>query len=330
MDRFFLKVVFLLFLITISFPSLSQHKKQKAVITIVEEMPVYPGGDEALLRYISEELIYPRECKENGIMGVVLVTYCVNEFGKIDSVSVPISSNHLFNEEAVRVIESIKGYKPGTQDGKPVRVRFTIPIRFVLAGREGLDEDYVSKFMASEYYNLATEQYRSGKKEMALVVLNLAIQHGNDWFNGLYLTRGSIYLNENEFSKAKTDFERAITLEPLSFDGWFGKGKALQGLMLAKEAISAFKEAAKIDNSSTEVHQSMGLLQMSERHYDEAIHSFSTALSLNDSDGSTYYYRGMAKARLRNLDAACIDWTKAKNLGVKDAELLVETQCPGK
>ncbi|MGB0916504.1 MAG: energy transducer TonB [Flavobacteriales bacterium] len=100
--------------------------------TIVEDMPAYPGGDGGLLKYIAENVEYPPIAKENGITGVVYVSYIVDKSGNIKDVKVVRGADSFLDKEAVRVVKTIKGYKPGKQRGKPVPVQFTIPIRFVL------------------------------------------------------------------------------------------------------------------------------------------------------------------------------------------------------
>ncbi len=105
---------------------------KEGFFTLVEKMPAYPGGDNALIQWISNEMNYPKEAKKNRIEGVVYVNYVVGVDGSIDSVSLMRGVHPLLDEEAVRVISGIKGYEPGVQRGKPVRVQFTIPMRFKL------------------------------------------------------------------------------------------------------------------------------------------------------------------------------------------------------
>jgi len=100
--------------------------------TIVEDMPSFPGGDAALLKYIAENVKYPPIAKENGITGVVYVSYIVDRDGSVKDVKVVRGADPFLDKEAVRVVKTLKGYKPGKQRGKPVPVQFTIPIRFVL------------------------------------------------------------------------------------------------------------------------------------------------------------------------------------------------------
>ncbi|MBI1289427.1 MAG: TonB family protein [Flavobacteriales bacterium] len=100
--------------------------------TIVEDMPAFPGGDAALLKYIAEHVEYPAIAKENGITGVVYVSYIVGKDGSVSDVKVVRGADPFLDKEAVRVVKTLKGYKPGKQRGKPVPVQFTIPIRFQL------------------------------------------------------------------------------------------------------------------------------------------------------------------------------------------------------
>jgi protein TonB len=101
---------------------------------IVEKMPAYPGGDSALLTYLAGHTEYPRLAIENNITGVVYVTYVVDKDGNITKVEIARGVHPSLDNEALRVVKTITGYKPGMQRGKAVPVEFTIPIRFTLDG----------------------------------------------------------------------------------------------------------------------------------------------------------------------------------------------------
>lgn len=109
-----------------------EESNEPDFFTIVEDMPAFPGGDAALLKFIAEHVEYPPIAKENGITGVVYVSYIVDKDGSIKDVKVVRGADPFLDKEAVRVVKTLKGYKPGKQRGKPVPVQFTIPIRFVL------------------------------------------------------------------------------------------------------------------------------------------------------------------------------------------------------
>ncbi len=109
-----------------------EEPQEPDFFTIVEDMPAFPGGDGALLKFIAENVVYPPIAKENGITGVVYVSYVVDKDGSIKDAKVVRGADPFLDKEAVRVVKMLKGYKPGKQRGKPVPVQFTIPIRFVL------------------------------------------------------------------------------------------------------------------------------------------------------------------------------------------------------
>jgi protein TonB len=99
---------------------------------IVEEMPVFPGGQEALLKYIFEHTQYPEIAKENNIQGKVIVRFCVTAKGGVDLVSIYKSVDPELDAEAIRVVNTLPQFIPGKQGGRPVPVWFSVPINFQL------------------------------------------------------------------------------------------------------------------------------------------------------------------------------------------------------
>lgn len=99
---------------------------------VVEEMPMFPGGDAALLTYISEHTNYPEVAKENNIQGRVIVRFCVTSKGGVNQVSVLKGVDPELDKEAVRVVGTLPTFKPGKQGGKPVPVWYMVPITFTL------------------------------------------------------------------------------------------------------------------------------------------------------------------------------------------------------
>ncbi len=102
------------------------------VFYVVEDMPEYPGGVNAMRKYIATHIVYPEIAKENGITGKVYVQFVVNQRGKIEQVKVVRGVDPSLDKEAVRVIKSLPIWKPGKQRGKPVKVSYTVPINFQL------------------------------------------------------------------------------------------------------------------------------------------------------------------------------------------------------
>jgi protein TonB len=100
--------------------------------TMVEQMPQFPGGQEALFAYIGKELKYPEQAVEEGIEGAVFITFVVEVDGSITGVKVLRGIGGGCNEEAVRVVSGMPKWTPGKQRGQAVRVKYNLPIRYKL------------------------------------------------------------------------------------------------------------------------------------------------------------------------------------------------------
>jgi periplasmic protein TonB len=96
----------------------------------VDEMPEFPGGNTELLKFISENLEYPAEAIDNNIQGRVILKFAVNTDGSVDRVEVIKGVDNSLDNEAIRVVKTLPGFKPGKQNGVPVPVWFTIPVIF--------------------------------------------------------------------------------------------------------------------------------------------------------------------------------------------------------
>ena len=99
---------------------------------VVEEMPMFPGGETELLKYISDHTQYPEVAKENNVQGKVIVRFCVTSKGGVDKVEILKSVDPELDKEAIRVVKTLPAFKPGKQGGKPVPVWYMVPINFTL------------------------------------------------------------------------------------------------------------------------------------------------------------------------------------------------------
>lgn len=103
---------------------------------VVEEMPMFPGGDSELLKFIAENTKYPEDAKTEKIQGRVIVRFFVSTEGTAEEVTVLKGVDPRLDAEAVRVVRMLKGFKPGMQGGKPVNVWYMVPITFSLPKTE--------------------------------------------------------------------------------------------------------------------------------------------------------------------------------------------------
>lgn len=109
------------------------EKTEKAKSSqVVEEMPVFPGGEKALVAYLKENLKYPSVPAENGIQGRVIVLFKVEADGSLTDVRIGGSVDPSIDREALRLVKAMPKWIPGKQDGKPVPVKFQLPITFSL------------------------------------------------------------------------------------------------------------------------------------------------------------------------------------------------------
>ncbi len=110
-----------------------EEVSEEEIFIIVEDMPTFMGKDSNEFRnWIAANLKYPQIAAENGIQGRVFVQFVVNANGRISDAVVVRGVDPALDQEAVRIIMSSPTWTPGKQRGKPVRVRFTFPINFVL------------------------------------------------------------------------------------------------------------------------------------------------------------------------------------------------------
>ena len=110
-----------------------EEEEEEVIFVVVESMPEFPGGQQAMMRYIGENIKYPVIAQENSIQGRVICQFVIEKDGKVTDIQVVRSSGEpSLDKEAVRVINSMPKWKPGKQRGKPVRVKYTIPVNFRL------------------------------------------------------------------------------------------------------------------------------------------------------------------------------------------------------
>jgi protein TonB len=107
-------------------------EEETKVFDVVEQMPSFPGGDAALMQYLSSHIKYPVVAEENNIQGRVIATFVVERDGSITDVKIVKSVDPSLDKEAIRVLKSMPKWIPGKQNGSAVRVKYTVPVTFRL------------------------------------------------------------------------------------------------------------------------------------------------------------------------------------------------------
>ena len=104
-----------------------------SVYEVTEVMPEFPGGTQALFKFISENLEYPQHAIDGQIEGRVVVQFVVDKTGKVGNIQVVRSIDKLLDQAAIDVVRALPAWKPGMQNGQPVNVRYTLPVSFKLS-----------------------------------------------------------------------------------------------------------------------------------------------------------------------------------------------------
>ena len=109
-----------------------QVVEETKIFTVVEQMPMFPGGDAALMGYLRDNMHYPTVAAENGVQGRVVVGFVVERDGSITDVNVLRSVDPSLDREAMRVVKAMPKWTPGKQNGSAVRVKYQVPVTFRL------------------------------------------------------------------------------------------------------------------------------------------------------------------------------------------------------
>lgn len=109
-----------------------QVVEEEQPFTVVEQMPEFPGGDAARVKFLHENIYYPQIAKEGGITGTVYITFVVGKDGRLSGFKILRGIGGGCDEEAIRVLKMMPNWIPGRQGGKSVPVQFNLPIKFTL------------------------------------------------------------------------------------------------------------------------------------------------------------------------------------------------------
>ena len=108
-------------------------RDENEILKSVEQMPQFPGGDAALIKYLDSHIQYPPEAAKNNIQGRVILQFVVDKTGEIGEVKVVRSVDKDLDEEAVRIVKTLPKFIPGRQNGQAVAVWYTLPVTFKLS-----------------------------------------------------------------------------------------------------------------------------------------------------------------------------------------------------
>ena len=136
---------------------------------VVEEMPQFPGGMQALMEFLSKNIRYPKEAFEANKQGRVIANFVIETDGSISEAKVVKSVDPSLDEEAIRVISAMPNWTPGKQGGKAVRVKYTVPINFRLDGNKPKDDNNAKVLQAASAGNIFLTSGDPAKMPLVIV-----------------------------------------------------------------------------------------------------------------------------------------------------------------
>ena len=116
---------------------------KQPIFSHVDVMPQFPGGEAALIKWLSENLIYPKEAAEQGIQGTVILRFVMTPDGSVGDVEIIKGLDPACDKEAIRVIKTMPKWTPGKQNGNPVSVYYSLPVRFRLQGDAAKESTFI-------------------------------------------------------------------------------------------------------------------------------------------------------------------------------------------
>ena len=162
----------------VSYAPQPKAEEQGEVFQTVEEAAMFPGGMEAMMKYLQENIKYPEQAKNNGVQGRVIVQFVVNKDGSISNDTVVRSVDPMLDAEAIRVVRNMPNWTPGKQKGEAVRVRFTLPVTFRLDGEgsKPVQKQVTVENAGEEIFSVVEQmpEYPGGERElMKFLAMNI-------------------------------------------------------------------------------------------------------------------------------------------------------------
>lgn len=145
---------------------------------MLDQQPQFPGGIDGLMNFLMQNVTYPAECAEAEIQGKVMVKFVVQKDGSIGDVEITKSVHPVLDAEAIRVVKSMPNWTPGTLNGQPVNVWFSLPVNFKLQG-DSPTSPMLSERDQADYDNFM----RLGDEALAAGNTNHAYQYYKECFN---------------------------------------------------------------------------------------------------------------------------------------------------
>lgn len=251
------------------------------------------GGTSAMIKFLSDNIKYPEKARKNNTQGIVLTSFIVEKDGSIKNINIEEGIGDGCDKEAKRIIAESSGlWKAAEIDGTSIRMKFYLPIYFIL------EENFVN--FARNFLNKGEQYYEKEEWKKAIHFFSKAIDR-NYHLKESYFYRAVCHLQIENYYEAVHDFESAKNI----------------GKIIEPRQIS-------------DAYFNLGLKYYTSGLYDSAIHNYSNAIQSNILNYNAYHNRGVSYYKSGNRESACIDWKEASNLGMAESKKLYQAHCNNK
>lgn len=237
---------------------------------VVEEKPEFPGGADALLQFVARNVVFPEFAKENEIQGRVYVGFSIDIDGKVTNVKLLKGVHPVLNKEAIKVVTKLPDFKPATQNGKPVKVSYQIPISFKLYG--GSAENNENNFVLK------------GKK---ILEKGLELYNNKDYFNALItfneLLTFDPYNVNAMYNRALVNYSMRNYIE--GCDDWINAAQL--GNIESRELLKKYCNEKNILSN----YHDLGLDLLKNKDYSNVIKCYNIILQIDSDDTVALYNR---------------------------------------
>jgi TonB family protein len=298
-----------------------------SILLMAEQMPEYPGGMDSLRMAVAANVVYPKICEDSGIQGRVFVRFAVNEDGSISHVEAIKGPHPLLNAAAVEAVKKLGRFKPGMQQGKPVKVYFSMPVLFKLdeADKRSLFDFYPGGYAAYDSLIEANMRYPAKAKQKGIEATIIVVCKINDQlrlvpervensidssFDNEALRLLKLIKPFNE-KVAQTSYATHELYLKIYFD------------LPMKGSIANYFAYRK---SNTEYYD-LGVQYFKQSNYNKALEYFDAALDMYARDAEAYFNRAITKTKLNDSTGACADFVRAYLFGLFDAKKGIEQNC---
>jgi TonB family protein len=315
-----------------SLDKITKEAEEAKVFTFVEQLPEFPGGDGELVKYLQNAIQYPRYELNHGIDGKVITRFVIMEDGSVQDAVVIKGVSPGLDAEALRVVGSLPRFKPGQQEGKPVKVYFQLPVVFRVV------RDISTVSFESPY-----DYYKGGQKafdailENNLVYPTRALKERYEAIISVRCTLNDELKMEPE--KVVNDIDSIFSAEAcrvIRLTNAFNpdiKNTKFNSQVFTVDVEFGFdkrhlwRNNGGPDASTANSFTLEGAELYKAGKFEKAIESFDAAVRYYSMHADAFYNRALTEYKMNDAKGACDDFRRAFLLGDLDAQKGIELSC---